>query len=587
MSTVSPTRSELPEVVWGSVLSFLTTKEQLLSGRVCTAWQRVSKTDFCKVALMRSISKLRVEEVNTLLKKLPRLVGLAHQTFNQSLDPTSKIKGGFLSRVIESKLEDSPFIVIAYLRSLSEKQREMIEALKFSCRGLDFTDEQVTEIIALCPKLKSLSLIDSKITGTGLAQIAKENKLEKINLSGCKNLDERSLTVFFLKAVFLREIDLSYTPMTGECLAHIPEENYIEKLSLRSLSFSSHRIHEGFLTDFFSKATHLKEVDLSSTSITGRCLIHILEKNQLEMLVLSGAMLLEENILADFFSKATYLRWVNLSGINITGRCLTCIPEKNHLEWLCLSSCRKLEEDLLAEFFSKATSLRKVTLSNTFTTGKCLSQIPKENHLEKLRIQECDYLEEDALAEFFSKASHLRMVNLYHTSITGKCLSQIPKENHLEWLCLNRCKDLKEDELADFFSKAAHLRDVSFLSTNITGKCLTQLPSKNCLEKLNLRNCINLIECFLASFFFHKAANLKEVNLRGTNITGEGLSFIAEKNKLKKIYLRECDNLKESFLACFFSKATHLIYRNVSYSNSSEELFRKTQLYASRVAVLS
>ncbi|MGD2169670.1 MAG: hypothetical protein PVI40_05475 [Chlamydiota bacterium] len=95
-------------------------------------------------------------------------------------------------------------------------------------------------------------------------------------------------------------------------------------------------------------------------------------------------------------------------------------------------------------------------------------------------------------------------------------------------------------------------------NTKITGSCLTQLPSKNCLEKLNLRNCRNLIECFLASFFFYKAANLKEVDLNGTNITGEGLSFIAEKNKLEKIYLQECNNLKEGFLACFFLKAAHL-----------------------------
>jgi uncharacterized protein YjbI with pentapeptide repeats len=506
MNALSFLNLSLPKDILTSVISFLSPEQQLLDRRVSQTWLKASKARLCEFALMRSITKLPKGERNLFLKgHLGLIQHLGNLNFHSLLDPNSKFKREFLSKVTESKLEEGSLSVITYLQSLSEKQRGMIETLEFSCDAQDFTDEHIAEMLALCPRLKSLTLINSQITGVGLAQILEGNQLESLYLDCCENLDEDALANFFLKTPDLKEVKFFETNIKGRCLAEIPEGNHIEKFVLHECDYP------------------------------------------------------DEDDLAIFFSKATFLRELDLSYTLTAGGCLADIPEENHLEKLSLSlSSHDPAEDDLAVFFSKATHLREVILSSTSISGRCLAQIPEENHIEKILLNSCHGLDEDFLVDFFSKATHLREVILSSTNISGRCLTQIPEENHIEKLLLKLCENLSEDALADFLSKAAHLRKIDLSSTNITGKCLTHIPEKNYLEKLDLNYCQNLIECFLAGFFFQKMANLKEVNFYAANITGEGLSFIAKKNRLERINLQECDNLKKGFLSPFFSKTPYL-----------------------------
>ncbi|MGD2170327.1 MAG: F-box protein, partial [Chlamydiota bacterium] len=277
----------LPLDVWAKTISFLVPKEQLAVSRVNTLWRQAFHMPICQLTLMQSIAKLPLSVRRISLELYsPLIEHLINLQFNEVLDPHNKHKGEFLAQIIESKFEYGSSNAMEYLRTLSEENRKAITFLNFQCcaavLSLDLTDEQVEEILLLCPNLKSLTLEFSCITGEGLAHILEQNQLEKICLKLCLNLDERFLRGFFQKAVCLKEVDLSESNTTGEGFAHILEQNQLEKICLKLCL----NLDERFLRGFFQKAVCLKEVDLSGSNTTGEGFAHILEKNQLEKLCL-------------------------------------------------------------------------------------------------------------------------------------------------------------------------------------------------------------------------------------------------------------------------------------------------------------
>ncbi|PIS01841.1 MAG: hypothetical protein COT84_00505 [Chlamydiae bacterium CG10_big_fil_rev_8_21_14_0_10_35_9] len=556
--------------MWAKTISFLAPEQQLIASQVSKLWKNASQVPLCRLALMQSISNLQLGQRCTFVKQEPQLIEyLVNLEFNEVLDPYHKSKGEFLARIIESKFESGVSNAMNYLRSLSEENRKLIKSLGFRCLpdpNLDFTEEQVGEILSLCPNLKSLTLSGSSITGECLAVISEKNQLEKLCLVNCRNLNEGFLNDFFQKAAHLKELDLSKTNITGECLANILKENQLEKLCLERCK----NLEEQFLAEFFQKAICLKEVNLSFSNTTGEGLAHIPHhQNQLEKLCLKYCENLQEGFLKIFFSKAAHLKEVDLSFSNTTGEGLAHIPHhQNQLEKLYLNSCEKLDEQFFAVALQKVVHLRDLKLKQSFITGECLAFISEENQLEELELYSFRNLKEEFLTTFFSKVFHLKKLDLSGTNITGECLAHLPERNQLESLDVGRCKNLNENFLKVFFLKAAHLRKVEFYgpNSNTTGEGLAHLPERNQLEILDLHYCRNLNENFLKAIFL-KAAHLREVNLCGSNTTGAGLAQIPEKNRLEILNLNVCDSLNENFLKVFFLKAAYL--RKVEFDSSN------------------
>ncbi|MGD2170309.1 MAG: hypothetical protein PVI40_08730, partial [Chlamydiota bacterium] len=245
----------LPTVIWSKVASFLPPKRQTLISLVAKDFLNAFQSLECRCAFMHSLSK---HEINLIFDHHSEVItSLINQQFHQSINPDSKFTKEFLSKVVESRFMKGAFHAIDYLQSLNEEQRDKIENLCFSCHRFDFTDDEVAQIIILCPNLMSLTLNNSKITGAGLAQIPGNNTLKKLVLKNCEHLNEASLEEFFSKATHLQEITLYNLPITGRCLSNISEENQLKRLSL----LNCNHLNDDSLTDVFSKATHLQEVN--------------------------------------------------------------------------------------------------------------------------------------------------------------------------------------------------------------------------------------------------------------------------------------------------------------------------------------
>ncbi|MGD2169637.1 MAG: hypothetical protein PVI40_05310 [Chlamydiota bacterium] len=445
MSSTSAADVAFPRVIWGNIMSFLPPEEQILNSRVSRTWYNVSKTNLGQFALMRAISSSKWCAYLLITRKpelIDRLITLA---YNEVLNPNSKFTGEFLSAIIECKFEIAPSEVVEYLHDLTEKQRAMVETLQFPYNFLhEFTDEQVAEIIKLCPNLKSLALTKSNITGECFAHIPDGCHLEKLCLPSCENLNEIFLAQLLSKVAYLKILDLSYTKITGECLAQIPKRNYVERFDLSGCK----NLNEIFLAQFLSKAAKLKELDLCGVNITGKCLAYVPEENNLERLILQLCCELKEGLFKEFFRlKGAHLKELNLSNTKITGECLAHVPEKNCLKKLYLSSCKNLNERYFIRFFQRVAYLKEIDLSYTKIKGKCLSCIPEKNCLESLCLVWCQGLEEEFLIKFFQKAAHLKKVDLSYTNTTGESFFYIPKINQLSKLCVSCCRELDFDFL--------------------------------------------------------------------------------------------------------------------------------------------
>ncbi|MGD2169341.1 MAG: hypothetical protein PVI40_03775 [Chlamydiota bacterium] len=330
------------DFVSSEIMSFLTPEQQLVNSKISRLWPEIPLGRLCMFNLMKSISNLSMGEINILLKNHPEVVPqLVNMKFHEVLNP-SQYKGEFLSKIIEVKFKKNPSEAIEYLQGFPLEQRKMIEALKFMTRCADLRDDQITEIIALCPDLKSLALSGSNF-------------------------------------------------ITGEFLTRIPEGIHLERLMLENCE----NLNEDFLADFFSGATQIKEINLSDSLITGGCLTHISEKNHLENLFLEGCKNLNEDFLVAFSSKTAYLKKVYLSVTEITGKVLLSISDQCQLEELFLGHCKNLNEELLAEFFQlNASHLNVVELEFTEITGECLAYLPKENQIKKIGLFDCKNLDQ-------------------------------------------------------------------------------------------------------------------------------------------------------------------------------------------------
>jgi hypothetical protein len=519
---------------------------------------------------MESITRLPEKKIGLFLEKDPKLVErLIALKFNEVLGFSSKVTGEFLSKVIERKFEKDIPGMISFLENLPDEKRVMIKSLDFSCEeDHDFTDDQVEQVIALCPDLTSFTLSLSRTTGRWLTQVSKESKLEELSLFYCTDLNEEFLIEFFTaRAAHLRSVDLSYTNTTGEGLAYLPENNQLRELFLDRCYYLNERFLEGF---FSLKANQLKKIVLDKTEITGEGLSYISEQNQLENLSLAHCTDLNENLLEIFFSKAAHLKIVNLSQTYTSLKGLSQIPVESQLRELVLSSCAFIKEHYLIEFFSlKASHLRKLNLASTKTTGEGLACIPEKNKLEEISLRACNKLDETFIRRFFPlKASHLRSVDLSYTNATGEGLSQLPENNQLRELFLSSCMLLRESCLLDFFSlKAPQLRKIDLSYTNITGKGFVTIPKENQLETLLLRSCEKLDEYFLGRLLASKAAYLKEIDLSFTNITGRGFVTIPKENQLETLLLRSCEKLDEYFLGRLLaSKVAYLKEIDLSHT---------------------
>jgi hypothetical protein len=417
----SRTISHLPPEERVRILSYLTPQEQLTMSVANHAWNGLSQERLGQFALVQSMAGGWSGDIKELHDTNPKkfeglLDRIVNANFNLVSDSASRSMGRFLDNVLQFKGQVNPEEMTQWLRKLPPQERATIGELNFTY--LKITDRQLAEVIELCPNLKKLHLINTEITGKGLANIPENNQLEYVSLSS-PNLDKDFTGTFFSRTSKLKSLWL-VSPIAGEILSHIPKNNQLEKVSLDNNS----TLNENHLIEFLSKAPMLKEVNLSHLNITGKCLNFIVS-DQLEAITLSYCKYLEEKYLIKFFSNAATLKRIDLTLSSTTGEGLTYLPIDNQLQTLVLRYCEFLDERCLVKVLPNATLLKELDVSKTSITGECLATISEQNQLESLWLHDCKRLNEVFLREILLKATMLTKLDISRTMITGQVLVDI------------------------------------------------------------------------------------------------------------------------------------------------------------------
>merc|ERR1719341_1259186 len=226
---------------------------------------------------------------------------------------------------------------------------------------------------------------------------------------------------------------------------------------------------------------------------------------------------------------------------------------------LNLKKCKTLTNAVLLQLLGKCSAtLEDLDLDGTKISGEGLESLPVLKQLETVNLQACFYLTNTGLLQLLSKCSAtLKDLNLDMNQISGEGLESIPLLEQLEKVNLGNCNKLKNASVLQLLAKcSAALKDLNLAGTGIRGEGLESLPVLKQLEIVNLVGCRNLTDAGLLQLLAKCSATLKELRLYGTKISGEGLESIPVLKQLEEITLRFCKNLTNTGLLQVLTKCS-------------------------------
>ena len=166
--------------------------------------------------------------------------------------------------------------------------------------------------------------------------------------------------------------------------------------------------------------------------------------------------------------------------------------------------------------------LKRLYLAETSVTGQGLELLARCNQLEALNLSGTRVNDDDMT--LISGFSNIRWLNVQGTSITDKSLQHIGALMRLEFLCLDGT-DMTDAGLV-YLSQLVNLRQLFFSDTQVTGRELKHLAELHELEYLLLPRRCRIEDDHLV--LFYGLTKLKKVNLKGADVSSEGLSKLQE-----------------------------------------------------------
>ena len=275
----------------------------------------------------------------------------------------------------------------------------------------------------------------------------------------------------------------------------------------------------------------------------------------LQLLVLDCCFALTDSGLMYILSKCgkklktLYLRGTIFPGFDFESVPTPCIG----VESLNLNYNQRLQDKGLSWILKAcAPTLRILSLGLTRISGELdLSlYLPR---IEVLNLPLCKGLTDKGLCELLSVCGNgLKTVDLRNTSITGGNLKYLTGSfSGVVTLQLLNCKQLTDSGFIQFIRICgANLRRLDLSGTNISGEQVSEYPGylPN-LESLNLFNCKLLTDQGLAQLLRISGRRLHLLNIGGTNISGNKVSmFCSPLPELSKLYLDGCRNITEQGL---------------------------------------
>ena len=316
----------------------------------------------------------------------------------------------------------------------------------------------------------------------------------------------------------------------------------------------------------------LEDLNLDGTEISGEGLESLLVLQQLEILNLSNCWKLTNTGLLQLLAKCSAtLEVLNLHATFISGESLESLPLLKQLEKLDLGYCRNLTNTGLLQLLAKCSATLKDL--NLCGTEIYLESLPFLKQLEKVNLNCCGLTNEELLELLAKYSATLKDLSLIDTEISGEGLEGISLLKQLEKLNLEKCNKMTNKGLLELLGKcSATLKDLNLYGTKISGEGLESLPVLKQLEKVNLMFCDNLTNTGLLQLLAKCSATLEDLYLNGTKISGEGLESLPVMEQLKKVNLGSCGNLTNTGLLQLLAKCSATLKVLKLGGNRDEEM---------------
>ncbi len=235
--------------------------------------------------------------------------------------------------------------------------------------------------LALLPKLKpndiqTLNLEGSVVTPDSLKYVFALKGLRKLSLAGT-NIDDKDMVALQIALPQLRELDVSYTQISDRCILSIRKMT-----SLTTLILMKDKITDDGVKRL--DGAFLKYLDLSETAISDDALITLAKMQQLSTLNLAKTKITDRGLAS--LQNAHALKSIDFSGTAISDAGLRDLGKMSAIEELNLSQTKVTDQGLI--HLGKPNNLRKLWLRDlTKVTDASIPVLTKHNELTDLEIQ--------------------------------------------------------------------------------------------------------------------------------------------------------------------------------------------------------
>jgi hypothetical protein len=288
-------------------------------------------------------------------------------------------------KLVRMCLGDDAFaqVRVAWLRSqqpngsgsepLLESLTELPALEVLQLEGPGFTDAEMNRVPRL-ESLENLSLIDTSISGGGIARLEECKTLKTLYLSGGGITDETATG--FMRLGGLHGLELKRTQVTSEGLANVKNMRGLRTLNI----YKASRVGDEGMKHL-ARLPELEVLILAATSVSDDGLARLQGLVNLRVLFVSNSRVSDAGLqhLASFEN----LKELSLEGANVSDAGLLHLSRLK-LEYLCLS-CSGVTDAGMQEL-AKMRLLRHLDISQTEVTDEGVTELVALTDLDILHI---------------------------------------------------------------------------------------------------------------------------------------------------------------------------------------------------------